>query len=136
MKLLLAADILAELLRGNREAHAHLYALPTDAELAASTVTAAELYRQASIGPNAVRRFQDINRLFSGLPLLPVDLAVAARCGGLRAQLDSAGISVGEGELLVAATAMVHGHTLVTHMPGNLDRIHGLFLDDWLDVGA
>jgi tRNA(fMet)-specific endonuclease VapC len=42
------------------------------------------------------------------------------------------GITVGEPDVMIAAVALVHNLTLVTHNTADFQRIPGLRLDDWL----
>lgn len=42
------------------------------------------------------------------------------------------GMPVGEPDVMIAAVALVHGLTLVTHNTVDFQHIPGLRLDDWL----
>lgn len=62
------------------------------------------------------------------LPFGPVEAKAAAR---IRSELEQAGIPIGPYDLLIAATALSHGATLVTHNTREFSRVHGLMLEDW-----
>jgi toxin FitB len=46
--------------------------------------------------------------------VLPISEAIARRAGEMRAQLDSVGVTRSQADMLIAATAQIHGLTLVT----------------------
>jgi tRNA(fMet)-specific endonuclease VapC len=49
----------------------------------------------------------------------------------LRASLSAAGRPIGPNDLLIAATALAHNLTLVTHDLREFSRITGLKVEDW-----
>ncbi len=70
--------------------------------------------------------------LLAELTVLPVDLTVAEKFGEARAALLDAGARCPEMDLLIAAVALVHDLTLVTHNTADFRNIPNLRLDDWL----
>jgi tRNA(fMet)-specific endonuclease VapC len=64
--------------------------------------------------------------------VLEVDGAVAHRAGEVGAGLRDQGLAMPTPDLLVAATALVHGLTLVTHNTRHFAHVPGLSLDVWL----
>jgi predicted nucleic acid-binding protein len=54
-----------------------------------------------------------------------------SRYGKAREHLASIGMPVGPNDLLIAATALAHGCTLVTHNTQEFSRVPGLLLEDW-----
>jgi tRNA(fMet)-specific endonuclease VapC len=63
---------------------------------------------------------------------VPVDEAVARRFGELRAELLDLGRPTSTPDLLIAATAIVHDLTLVTHNTKYYEAVGGLRVVDWL----
>ncbi|RUX97122.1 type II toxin-antitoxin system VapC family toxin, partial [Mesorhizobium sp. M7A.F.Ca.CA.004.04.1.1] len=59
---------------------------------------------------------------------VPVD----AEYGGLRAELEAAGQTIGHNDLFIAAHACALGTTLVTANTGEFNRIRGLKVENWL----
>ena len=55
----------------------------------------------------------------------------ARRCAELRAELEAAGKVIGPHDLQIAAIALQHQLTLVTHNLREFTRITGLKVDDW-----
>ncbi len=62
---------------------------------------------------------------------LPFDDLCARRCAELRADLETDGRVIGPHDLQIAAIALQHQLTLVTHNSREFSRIKGLTIDDW-----
>jgi predicted nucleic acid-binding protein len=67
-----------------------------------------------------------------GIDILPVTPPIADEYGRLRAALLDAGRPTPQMDLWIAATAIYHGLTLVSHNTRDFAHIPGLKLDDWL----
>ena len=63
--------------------------------------------------------------------ILPITASIAERSGKLRAQLTNAGIIVGQYDLLIAATALTHQHTLITANTKDFRSIPDLQIENW-----
>lgn len=72
--------------------------------------------------------FASIHDLVS---VLPVDESVAVDGAQVRAALESQGRGAGIIDPLIAATARVHGLTLVTHNAKHFEAVPGLEIEDW-----
>lgn len=62
-----------------------------------------------------------------------VDLAVALRFGALRGELLDRGITIPNLDGLIAATALLHDLTLVTHNVTDFQYVPDLRVEDWLN---
>ncbi len=62
---------------------------------------------------------------------LPFDDRAAEEYGKLRADLAIQGSLIGPNDLMIAATALANGLTLVTHNTAEFRRVPGLSLEDW-----
>lgn len=62
---------------------------------------------------------------------LPFDDACARFYGDLRANLKSTGKTIGPNDLMIAAVALAHSLTLVTHNIREFERVTGLRIEDW-----
>ena len=62
---------------------------------------------------------------------LPFDDACAQHYGVVRAYLARRGTPIGPNDLLIAATALAHDLTLVTHNVDQFSRVVGLRIEDW-----
>jgi len=82
--------------------------------VALSVVTVEEIFFGLAWRPNArVREWVD-SFLAEHCAILPVTAEVARRSGELRGRLRSSGSSRTQADMLIAATAQVHGLTVVT----------------------
>jgi tRNA(fMet)-specific endonuclease VapC len=70
--------------------------------------------------------------LLNDVAVLEFDSRCAIEFGQLNGQLLLQGITVDSVDLMIAAVALVHDLTLVTHNTRDFERIPGLRLDDWL----
>ena len=98
-----------------------------------STVALGELYVWAFHRPDpapATRRIE--NDLLADVVVVSYDSDCAREFGRIRAQLLPKGISVPTIDLMIAAVAVVHDLTLVTHNTNDYRNIPGLRLEDWL----
>jgi len=72
-----------------------------------------------------------ISGLLAQFDSVPFDDAAAEAYGRLRAHLTTTGQLIGPNDLLIAATALANGLTLVTHNTAEFSRVPGLVIDDW-----
>ena len=68
---------------------------------------------------------------FAFLPSLPFDDRAAGIYGQVRAELTRQGTPIGPNDLLIAAVALAHEVTLVTHNTREFSRVSGLLIEDW-----
>ena len=68
--------------------------------------------------------------------LLPVTPEVAARAAEIYATLTQRGALIGDADILIAGTALVHGLGVVSHNAAHFRRVDGLTVDDWLAAGT
>jgi tRNA(fMet)-specific endonuclease VapC len=78
------------------------------------------------------KRRQGIEDLLKDLVVVDATIDVAHKFGELRAGLLDSGRPTPEMDLLIAASALVHGLTLVTPNVKDFAQIPGLFVEDWL----
>jgi tRNA(fMet)-specific endonuclease VapC len=101
-------------------------------EIFTSIIVAAELrYGCAKKGsPKLLARVESV---LETIPVLPLDVPVDTECGGIRAELEAAGLPIGMNDLLIAAHAYALGLTLVTDNAREFGRIRGLKVENWLE---
>ncbi len=100
--------------------------------LSVSTVTVGELFTWALRARASPRRLPDLLAFFRIVDILDVDRDVARKFGEIRAGLLDSGRRAPEMDLLIAATALVHGLMVVTHNTQDYAQVPGLVLADWL----
>ena len=97
------------------------------------TIVLGELYAWAFHRKNPTPVIQAIeNDLLPSVAVLDFDSNCAKQFGQLRGQLLQQGISVSRMDLMIAAVALTHNLTLVTHNTADYRHIPGLRLNDWL----
>lgn len=72
-----------------------------------------------------------LEALLRSLPILPFGEAEARAAARIRADLETAGKPIGPHDVLIAATALAHGATLVTRNVREFRRVKGLRVEDW-----
>ena len=130
MGFLLDTNVLSDYLKGDRRVFARV--TQHGGRLFISAVTLAEIF----VWPRLNRRGSwatqaNLDRLLSSLTLLPLDEPVALRFAEVSAALRNAGTPLPTADLLIAATALHHGLTMVTANRRHFDPVPGLAVEDW-----
>ena len=102
---------------------------PQDVGLPAVVVYELEV-GTAKLGASEKRR-RLLDRLVDGFTVLPFGLEEAQTGARIRVELEQAGMKIGPLDNLIAATALRHGATLVTHNVAEFRRVQGLDVCDW-----
>ena len=97
-----------------------------------STVTLAELFAWAMRATAPPKRLEGVRELLDDVKVLDVTGEVAEAYGRLQAGLLDIGRPAPGMDLLIAATALVHDLTLVTHNTKDYADVPGLRVIDWL----
>jgi tRNA(fMet)-specific endonuclease VapC len=103
----------------------------TPQTLFVSTITHLELYYGAYRSAQQSRNLHVLEQFFSQFNTVYLDLAAAKIAGKIRAELASVGTPIGPYDLQIAAIALAHNLTLVTHNTREFIRVEGLQLEDW-----
>lgn len=90
-----------------------------------------ELYFGAHRSASPSVSLAQVKAFTAHYPVLPYDEAAAEKYGEIRANLSQRGLIIGPYDLQIAAIALVHDVTLVTHNTREFSRVAGLKLDDW-----
>ena len=97
-----------------------------------SIVTLAELTIWARRAKAPPQRAKQVNRLLKSVVQLDATVDVAEKFGEVQAGLMDIGLSALDFDLMIAATALVHGYAIVTHNTADFANIPGLTIVDWL----
>lgn len=98
-----------------------------------SVICAMEMRYGCARRPDGEALWSRIRReLLGRVEILPVDEAVAERAGDLMAAVRRKGRLRSTEDLLIAATGLVHGLTLVTHNIQDFVDLQGLRIEDWM----
>lgn len=99
------------------------------AEQFTSAIVIGELFRGAFRSAEPSRHLENIeSRLLPALTVLPYDVAVARVYGQIQAGLATAGSTIADADLQIAATAIHHGLEVVTGNLRHFERIPGVRL--------
>ncbi len=96
---------------------------------AISEITLAELLYGAYKG-GYERHSHEVRFVKEHFKVIPISDSVI-KYAQLRTQLEADGVRLDNFDLLIAATAITEGFTLVTHNKKHFDRIPGLKIKDW-----
>lgn len=99
--------------------------------LCVSIITAAEL-RYGCAKKGSPRLLAQVEAILEGLEVIPLEVPADTEYGGLRAELEAEGKTIGPNDLLIGAHALAVGATLVTANEGEFRRIRGLEVENWL----
>jgi tRNA(fMet)-specific endonuclease VapC len=100
-------------------------------EIVLCSVVKAELVYGAVKSARLERNLEKLRRFAEPFSSLPFDDAAADVYGRIRTNLERSGRPIGPNDLLIAAIAIAHDATLVTHNTGEFSRIEDLRYEDW-----
>lgn len=129
MKYLIDTDWVVDYLKGKSPIVEHLKASARDG-LAVSLITYGEIYEGIYFGRDPQRHEVGFGNFLRGVNVLPLNRAIMRQFARIRGDLRSKGQLFGDPDLLIAATAMHHDLTLLTHNSRHFARIPGLRVDD------
>jgi tRNA(fMet)-specific endonuclease VapC len=95
------------------------------------SVVKAELLYGARKSRRVNENLARLNELFAIIDSLPFDDGAAEHYGLLRAHLESSGRLIGANDMMIAATAIAAGATLVTRNQREFLRVSGLSVESW-----
>ena len=108
--------------------------VPREAQFT-SAVVVGELYRGALRAAGKERHLHNLeNRVLSALTVLPFDLETARMYGAIHAELERRGTPIGEADVQIGATALVHGLSVVTGNVRHFEKIPGIAIEDVLAI--
>jgi tRNA(fMet)-specific endonuclease VapC len=90
-----------------------------------------ELRHGAERSTNPAREHAKLDAFLQPFSSLVFDDQSAQKCAGIRMELERGGHIIGPYDLQIAAIALQHDLTLVTHNTKEFSRIAGLKLEDW-----
>jgi predicted nucleic acid-binding protein len=131
MSFLVDTDICSAYMQGNRDVWQRF--MQYRGQLHVSAITVGELFTWALRAKAPPKRLQTLLDLLSDMTVLDVTLDVGRKFGEVRAGLLDAGLATPAMDLFIAATALAHNLTLVTHNVQDFVYIPGLRIQDWLN---
>jgi tRNA(fMet)-specific endonuclease VapC len=128
----LDTDTAVAYLRGSRDIARRLHSAAPAVRV--SSLVLAELLFGATISRRAAENLARVAEFLLIAPVVPFGERCAESAARIKADLRHAGRPVGEIDVLIAATAVAAGATLVTHNRRHFTGIPGLSVEDWLAV--
>lgn len=95
------------------------------------SIVVAELYEGAYRSAQRAENLKKVISFTESFAVLPFDTAAAEIAGQHGADLAAKGLSIGPHDLQIAAIALAHDLTLVTHNVREFSRVGGLRIEDW-----
>lgn len=127
---LLDTDTLISMLRGQHGIREIIIEAGFSA-CAVSIISIAELQYGAFKSGNSDIQEKEISFIERNFRIVPFDGA-EREYGRIRAQLETSGERIDNMDLMIAATAIRNGMTVVTHNTRHYSRIQGLETQDWI----
>ena len=131
MSFLLDTDICSAFLKGDRVVWQKF--MQHGGQLHVSTITIGELYTWALRRGTTPKREQTLQDFLQDVAVLDVTQDVGKKFGELRAERLDTGQGTPDMDLLIAATALFHNLTLVTHNVQDYANVPALRIQDWLN---
>jgi tRNA(fMet)-specific endonuclease VapC len=131
---LLDTNILSEMIKRQPNSHvmSRLSSKPANA-LFTSSICIMELRFGSSLREDFEKFWQKIAyEIISKVNIIPIGEKEALRAGDILADLRKSGQTIGLEDVLIAASAIVNRHTMVTANVRHFSRIRGLEVENWL----
>jgi tRNA(fMet)-specific endonuclease VapC len=109
--------------------------VPTS-DVAICAIVEAELYHGATKYGVPTRRRAALEGFLAPFRSIPFDSSCVAHYARIRDHLERRGQMIGANDLFIAAIALAHGLTLLTHNSEEFSRIDGLGVEDWVRATA
>ncbi len=131
MKYLLDTNTCVEYLRGKNPHILNRFIACPPTDIALCSVVVGELLYGAERSSQPVVEVVKVDTFVNRFLSLPFDDHSARVFGRVRADLATRGCQIGPYDTMIAAIALVHSLTVVTHNTKEFGRIGGLPLQDW-----
>lgn len=125
MKYLVDSDWVVDWLAGKSQAVQLLSTLGREG-LAISLITYGEIYEGIYYGKNPQKSRVIFQQFLRGIDVLPLNRRVMQRFAHIRGELRRQGKLIGDPDILIAATTLYHGLTLITRNRSHFQRVPGL----------
>jgi len=113
------------------ESARHLWKRRRNWQVLLASIVEAELYHGAEKYTLSDQRRELLTDFLALYHRIPFDSRCVAHYAKISHHLEIRGEIIGGNDLLIAATALTHGLTLITHNGGEFARVPGLQWEDW-----
>jgi tRNA(fMet)-specific endonuclease VapC len=136
MKYLLDTNTCIQYINGRSKSIAQRLSSLAEGEAVVCSVVKAELFFGALRSQNVSKTLEGQQQFLALFESLPFDDSATMHYARIRANLTAKGTSIGANDYIIAAIALAHDVTLVTHNTREFGRIEGLKLQDWETDGV
>jgi len=127
---MLDTDTVSFLVRGVPQKLREAFLRQDPDNLAISAVVCAEIaYGLRKKGSRALT--ERVNAFLDQLRVIDFDKDCAEKYAGIRCALESEGLSIGNTDMMIGASALSAGAVLVTNNAAHFSRIAGLWVENW-----
>ena len=130
---LIDTDVLVHLLRGNSTVVRAMVARADDFK-AISAVSFGELIYGGNKSDHPAENIAKVHHIAANFPIIPVSEPIMERYGIMKADLVKQGQKLEDFDLVIAATALHLGYTLVTGNTRHFNRVPGLPIENWAEA--
>lgn len=131
MKYLLDTNVCIRLMNGQAPLlYERMRQISVD-DLCVSSITRSEMYFGAAKSRDPISTRENQRIFLDRFKSISYDDEAAEYYGTLRAALAISGTMIGPNDMLIAASALAHGLTVVTHNVREFSRVEGLRIEDW-----
>ncbi|WP_165044783.1 type II toxin-antitoxin system VapC family toxin [Adlercreutzia sp. ZJ138] len=131
---LLDSDTCIEIMRGHLPYAYKVMKSKMPSDFGVPSIVEAELRFGAEKSGNPREGRFLVDRFLAPLQVVPFDSRCAVQYAAVRHDLQKRGCMIGPNDLLIAATALAHGATLVSNNIREFSRVKGLLLECWDEV--
>lgn len=128
---MLDTNIISDLLRNSGGRAAKRIANVGPDAICVSIITAAEL-RYGCAKKGSAKLSAHVEAILQSVQVLAFNAPADAEYGGIRAELEAAGKTIGPNDLLIAAHACSSGAVLVTDNTDEFARVRSLRVENWI----
>ena len=132
MNYLLDTDICIYILNERDEKLRSRFLKHVSAQIAVSTLTEAELFYGAVHSARPVQNRERVAAFLEPLTRIPFDSEAAVVFAVIKQELVTRGRVVGAIDMLIAASALAKGYTLITNNEKYFQSVRGLAIENWL----
>jgi tRNA(fMet)-specific endonuclease VapC len=100
-------------------------------DVGVSAITKAEMFYGSAKSQTPERSLEKQLEFLHTVQSIPFDDFAAAVYGKMRIELERQGTSIGQHDMLIAATCLANNLILVTHNISEFGRVAGLKMEDW-----
>lgn len=130
MSYLIDTDIIIYSIKGDSIVHDH-FLKNEKIPKSLSVITYGELLFGAKKSQNYEKNLAVVYRIKELFPVINVDNAIIEIFSELKANLQKAGSTIDDFDLLIASTALTMNSTLVTNNEKHFNKIKGLSIENW-----